>query len=179
MKHYEMERISLMKEVIGEKADSLIDSRLEKLEKLLDSNADSTRNDLEIALNKLAADKTDGSLVISFLRSSYILNSHEFYIVCYEGEPFVEEEPDCVYFSMKNVLSGIEEDWHEMDEELHQNFIRVFAGEKEEIHRWYMERIYTALESIMQMAVEKMQKSRGVDVYYGGYMEEIKIIGSI
>ncbi len=179
MKHYEMERIAQMKEIIGEKADFLIDSRLEKLGKLLASNADSIRCDLEIALKKLVSDKKDGSLVMSFLRSSYILNSHEFYIACYEGEPFVEEEPDCTYFSMKSAFSGIEEDFYEMDEELHQNFIRVFAGEKEEIHRWYMERIYIALESIMQMAVEKMQKSKGVNVYYGGYMEEVKIIGSI
>lgn len=179
MKQYEMERIGQMKEVIGEKADSLIDSCLKKLEKLLVGNADSIRNDLEIALKELAADKEEGSLVISFLRSSYILNNHEFYIAYYEGEPFVEEEPDCIYFSMKNALSGIEKDWHEMDEELHQNFIRVFAGEKEEIHRWYMERIYIALESIMRMAIEKMQKRSGVNVYYGGYMEEVKLIGSI
>ena len=42
-----------------------------------------------------------------------------------------------------------------------------------------MERIYIALESIMRMAVKKMQKNKGVNVYYGGYMEEVKIIGSI
>lgn len=179
MKHYEMERISQTKEVIGEKVDSLINSRLEKMEKLLVSNADSIQNDLGIALTELTSDKKDGSLVISFLRSSYILKSHELYIAYYGGEPFVEEEPDCIYFNMKSIFSGIEEDWHEMDKELHQNFIRVFAGEKEEIRRWYMERIYIALESIMRMAVKKMQKNKGVNVYYGGYMEEIKIIGSI
>lgn len=168
-----------MQELLEDKLIFLISRRMDKIRTLYIENTFNIRNDLEIALKKLAADKTDGSLVISFLRSSYILNSYEFYIACYEGEPFVEEEPDCTYFSMKSTFSGIEEDFHEMDEELHQNFIRVFAGEKEEIHRWYMERIYIALESIMQMAVEKMQKSKGVNVYYGGYMEEVKIIGSI
>ena len=179
MKNCEMGRITQMKEALGEKVDSLIYRHLEKLEKLLICNTDNIRKDMETVLKELASDKKDGSLVISFLRSSYILKSYEFYIAYYEGELFVEEEPDCVYFSMKSALRGIEEDWREMDEELHQNFIRVFAGEKEEIHRWYIEQLYIAMESIMKMAVEKMQKSRGVDVYYGGYMEEVKVIGSI
>ena len=168
-----------MQELLESKLNFLISRRLDKIRKLYFENTYNMQNDLEIALIELVSDKTDGSLVISFLRSSYILKSYEFYIAYYEGELFVEEEPDCVYFSMKRALRGIEEDWREMDEELHQNFIRVFAGEKEEIHRWYIEQLYIAMESIMKMAVEKMQKSRGVDVYYGGYMEEVKVIGSI
>lgn len=88
MKHYEMERVAQMKEVIGEKTDSLTNSRLEKLEKLLIDSVDSIRNDLEIALKELASDKTDGNLVISFLRSSNILKNYEFYIAYYDGEPW-------------------------------------------------------------------------------------------
>lgn len=179
MKCYEMERIHQMKAVIGEKTDSLIGRRLEKMKKIFTNNTDNMQSDLETALTELISDKKVGSLVISFLRSSYILNTHEFYIAYYEREPFVEEEPDCIYFSMKSLFLGIEEDWREMDRELCQNFIRVFAGEKEEIRRWYMERIYIALESMMKEAVEKIQKRGAVDVYYGGYMEEIKVIGCI
>lgn len=179
MKQCEMGRIPQMKEAIGEKADLFIGRHLEKLSKSLTSNRDTIWRDLESALEKLASDKKEGSLVISFLRSSYITNNQEFYIAYYEEEPFVEEEPDCIYFDMKRAFGGIEEDWHEIDEVLHQKFIRVFAGEKEEIHRWYMERIYIALENIMKTAVEKMHKSGAITVYYGGYMEEIKAIGSI
>lgn len=168
-----------MQEFLEDKLIFLLGRRIDKVRELYIENTYSIRNDLEMTLKELAADKKKGSLVISFLRSSYISGSHEFYIAYYEGEPFVEEEPDCIYFSMKNAFSGIEKDWHEMDEDLYHNYIRVFAGEKEEIHRWYMERIYIALESIMRMVIEKMQKSKGVNVYYGGYMEEVKIIGSI
>ncbi len=175
----EMGRMIQMKEVIGEKTTSLLDRRLKRMEKNLIDNMDQTLQDLETTLVELASDKKDGSLVISFLRSSYILNSHEFYIAYYEGEPFVEEEPACVYFDMKSIFSGIEEDWKELDEELCHNFIRVFAREKEEIHRWYMEQIYIALEGIMKLAVENMQKNSGVEVCYGGYMEEVKVIGGI
>lgn len=179
MKHYEMGRIAQMKETLGEKADFLLRRRFEKLEKLLNSNTDNIRNNLENALRELASDKEVGSLVISFLRSSYITNSHEFYIAYYEDDLFVKEEPDCIYFSMKPAFYGIEEDWNEIDEDLHKNFIRVFAGEKEEIHRWYMEQIYITLESVMKMAVDNIPKSRDIDVYYGGYMEKMKAIGSI
>lgn len=47
------------------------------------------------------------------------------------------------------------------------------------MRRWYMERIYISLESIMERIVEKMQKSRDIDVYYGSYMEDVKAIGHI
>lgn len=174
-----MERVTHMKEVIEEKVDFLICKRLEKLEKLLNSNANKIRNDLETVLEELVSDEEEGSLVISFLRSSYILNSYEFYIAYYKDDLFVDEEPACIYFSMRSVFHGIEEDWCEINEELRKNFIRVFAGEKEEMRRWYMERIYISLESIMERIVEKMQKSRDIDVYYGSYMEDVKAIGHI
>lgn len=129
MRQCEMGRIPQMKETIGEKADLFIDRRLEKMAKSLTSNSTIWRN-LESALEKLTSDKKEGSLVISFLRSSYISNSQEFYVAYYEGDLFVEEEPDCIYFDMKRAFGGIEEDWHEINEELHQKFIRVLQEKK-------------------------------------------------
>ncbi|MDE7197426.1 MAG: hypothetical protein K2O15_00925 [Lachnospiraceae bacterium] len=156
MNQCKMERIPQMKELIREKADSLMSVRLKYIENLLESHKDSVRKDFELALERLVSEKNKGSLVISFLRSSYILNSHEFYIAFYEEEPFVEEEPADICFSMEKVFDGIEEDWHEMDEMLQQNFIRVFAGEKAETHRWYMERLYVALGSIIMKMIEEL-----------------------
>ena len=179
MNQYKMERMPHMKETIGEKADFLRNVRLQDIESLLDGDKASVRKELEHALEQLASDKKEGSLVICFLRSSYIANSHEFYIAFYEEEPFVEEEPDCIYFRMKEVFDGLEEDWRELDEALHQHFIRIISGEKAEIHRWYTERIYQALDRIMKETVENMGKDKGISVYYGGYMEELKAIGCI
>lgn len=179
MNQYKMERMPQMKESIGGKADSLMSVRLQSIENLLRSDKVSVRKDLELVMEQLAADRKEGSLVICFLRSSYILGSHEFYIAFYEEEPFVEEEPDSVYFSMKEVFDGLEEDWRELDETLHEHFIRVISGEKAEIHRWYTERIYKGLDRIMREIVEDMEKGRGIPAYYGGYMEEVKAIGCI
>ena len=179
MNQYKMGRMPQMKETVGEKADFLRNVRLKYIENLLESEKNSVRKDLEHVLEQLASDKKAGSLVISFLRSSYILNSHEFYIAFYEGEPFVEEEPAGIYFSMEKVFDGIEEDWREMDVALHQHFIRIISGEKAEIHRWYTERLYAALGSIIMKMIENMGKDRGIPVYYGGYMEEIKGLGYI
>lgn len=179
MNKYEMERMPQMKETIGEKADSLMNVRLKYIENLLESEKNSVRKDFGLALEQLMADRKEGSLVISFLRSSYILNSHEFYIAFYEEEPFVEEEPACIYFSMEKVFDGIEEDWRELDAALHQHFIQIISGEKAEIHRWYTERLYAALGSIIMKMIEDMGKDRRIPVYYGGYMEEIKRIGYI
>lgn len=104
MKQCEMGRFTQMKEVIGEKVDLLIEKRLHKLEKSLTNKEENIWRDLESVLRELTSDKKEGSLVISFLRSSYITNNQEFYIAYYEEEPFVEEEPDCIYFNMKKGL---------------------------------------------------------------------------
>lgn len=51
----------------------------------------------------------------------------------------MEEEPECIYFSLQPLLSKVEEDLKEIIAELHEKFIRVLSAEKEEICRWYME----------------------------------------
>lgn len=179
MKRCETGRVPQMKERVGEKANFLLGRRIKEVEERLTGDTDQILRDLEAVFIKLVSGKEDGVLVISFLRSSYILNNHEFYIAYYEGEPFVEEEPSCLYFSIKSILGSIEEDWKELAEELHHHFIRVFAWEKEEIHRWYMEQIYIALEDVMKTAIENMRENGSIEVCYGGYMEEVKVIGSI
>lgn len=179
MEHYEMERIAPMKDAIGEKANALINERLRKIEKLFIDNTDNIQSNLEAALKTLAGNRAVGSLAISFLRSSYISRSHEFYIAYYEDIPFVKEEPDCIYMNFQSLLKGMEEDFREIDDNLQKKFIRVFAGEKEEIHRWYAEQIYMELGNILKMVVSKIQENGKLPVCYGGYMEELKIIGNI
>lgn len=179
MEHYEMERIAPMKIAIEEKANALISDRMKEIEKLLADNTDNIRSDLEAALKGMAGNRVTGSLAISFLRSSYISRSHEFYIAYYEDIPFVEEDPDCISMNFRPILKGMEEDLREIDDNLQKNFIRVFAGEKEEIHRWYMERVYISLGNILKMAVGKIEGNGKIPVCYGGYMEELGIIGAI
>lgn len=161
MKQSERGRIVQMKEVIGEKADLLIDRRLKKMEKSLASDKDAIWRDLESALKKLASDKTKGNLIISFLRSSYILNSQEFYIAYYEGEPFVEEEPDCIYLNMKRAFSGMVEAANEYYNNLQQN------GEKYRQKAFLENNTYEAIESAIleKLDITKDKNKDGIVDY--------------
>lgn len=179
MKRCEIERVDQMKEFLESKVDFLINERIRKIENLYFSNAGNIQNDLETALKKLVSDRGSGKLVLSYLRSSYLLDNYEFYLAYYEGEIFVEEEPDCIYFDMQSGFSGIDEDLLELDESFHGKFVRVTMGEKEEIHKWYIEQIYKQLCHIVEAAVERIEAEKKTEIYYGGYMDEVKLVGKI
>ena len=179
MRKYEMERISSMKDSLEEKVGVLICDRLIEMEVLYNNNEGNIQEDLEMTLKELLPERKEGKIVIAYLRSSYILNNHEFYIAYYEDEVFVEEEPDHVYFSMYPILKGIDEDLQEIERSLQEKFIRILAWEREEIHRWYMEQIYVRFQNIMKVVVGTMRQESGIEMYYGGYMDEVKIIGNL
>lgn len=179
MKKYKMDRIDQMKEILTEKKNLLINNRINKIEKAYFDNICNIKTDLEKALRNLASSREGGRLAISFLRSSYIVNSHEFYIAYYKRDIFVEEEPECIYFSLQPLFSGTEEDLKEIIEELHKRFIRVLSAEKEEICRWYMEHIYSQFVYVMETALNCMEIKTGIPIYYGEYMGNLKLIGKI
>lgn len=66
--------------------------------------------ELAAVLQALEAGRTKGRMVISYLRSSYILSRHNFYIAYYAEDSFVEEEPEGFYFSFGSVLGEAEKD---------------------------------------------------------------------
>lgn len=174
-----MERIGVLKNFLTEEKDFLVKKRLNKIEDLYKNKEKSIGNRLEITLKKLVSEKEKGILAISYLRSSYITESHEFYIAYYFGDVFVEEEPDCVYFSMYSLFEAVKEDWIQIDKKLDKNFVRVFMAEKKEIHRWYMKQLYESFDIVLKLILEDMKVEKGIDVYFGGFMDEVKLIGRI
>ena len=179
MKRCEMERIEQMKEFLEIKKDFLIKERINKMKGIFIENIDKKRNEMENALRELLPDENKGKLVISYLRSSYILNSHEFYVAYYEGEAFVEEEPSSTYLDLKLIFDEIDEDLQEMDQALHKKFIRVFAGEKEEVRRWYIEQIYMQFVHVVKAVVDGISEGKKIEIYYGGYMDALEFVSKI
>ena len=179
MKRFEMERIGQMKEFMEARKNVLIKERINKMKYLFVENIHNKKSELENILKELSKNKNEGKLVISYLRSSYILSSHEFYVAFYEGEVFVKEEPPCIYFNLKPIFDGIDEDLRKLDQALHKKFIRIFAGEKEEIHRWYMEQIYMQFVHIVKAAIEGIIEEKEIEIYYGGYMDALEVAGRI
>ena len=143
------------------------------------NNVCNIKVNLEEDLKKLISHSKDGKLVIAYLRSSYIVNSYEFYIAYYKGEVFVEEEPACIYFSMRPLFFEVEKDIKEIIEYLHGKFIRVLSAEKEEICWWYIEHIYSRFIYVMESAVNCIEIRAGIDIFYGGYMDNLELVGMI
>ena len=56
-----------------------------------------------------------------------------------------------------------------MDQALEREFFRLIAAEKEEIHRWYMEQLYQEFGTVWRF--------KGKNIYFGGFMDEISLIG--
>ncbi len=177
MERYELERLEEMKEYLRKEKELLTRERLKRMEDRFSDNVYHLKADLAAVLKGLAMERKEGSLVISYLRSSFITEKGEFYIAYYSGEPFVEEEPDSVFYSMKELLEGIEDDWDIMNRKLREKFIRFMTSEQEEIRRWYMDGIYEGMGRIFQAALESAEGEKQVGVFYGNYMDRLEKIG--
>lgn len=179
MEQSELVRFKAMQDYLEEDVACLLQERIEKIIKLLKGSEKYIGERFIAALNELISTEEMGVLVVSCLRSSYILGNHEFYLAHYTGDPFVEENPDSIYLDMSALFEPAKEDFEKLDYVLGKNFIRIFPSEKEEIHRWYMEQIYSRFGQVLGLILEKTTKDNGVEVYYGEFMGELFLIGKI
>lgn len=172
-------RFKAMQDYLEEDVAYLLQERIEKIIKLLKGSEKYIGEGFICALNELISTEEMGILVVSCLRSSYILGSHEFYLAHYIGDEFVEENPDSKYLDMSVLFKPVKEDFEKLDYRLGRNFIRIFSSEKEEIHRWYMEKVYSRFGKVLGLILEETSEEKGVKVYYGEYMGELSLIGKI
>lgn len=173
-----MKRVQEIKLFLQDEKNFLIKKRIEKIKSLC-AESDIWQRELEVILKELTVKKEKNHLVIAWLRSSYITGRHIFYIAGYEKEPFVEEEPDSFYYSVRELLAEVVEDRKMMEMKLQSNFTRIFPSETEEIFRWYMEGLYMALGNVFEEILRNIPTENNLNVYFGGYMDELKLIGKI
>lgn len=128
---------------------------------------------VQAPVKNLEEQKTEGAVVVSYLRSSVVTGSHVFYIAYYNGEPFVEEEPEAVYLDLRHVFEDAETDCVEIIRILGKKFMRVLDSEKEEIRRWYLYLIYERLGASIKPQTEENHTAGKVPVLYGGYMDKL------
>lgn len=174
-----LERLEMMKDFLSKKINYLKRERINEISKQFLNDAGNISSNLKEMLKRLALEEETCVIVISYLQSSYITGNHEFYIASYIGEPFVVEELNYTYFSMNSLLKKTEKDFEQMDKELKKEFFRPITAEKEEIHRWYMAQLYKEFDNVFKLGIENIEKKQGNDVYFGGFMDELKLIGRV
>lgn len=168
-----MDRIKEMKDFLHDTEEIMVKERIDKI-KIICMREENIKKEIQAIVDRLSMGKTGGCIVISFLRSSYITCSHEVCIAYYLGEPFVEENPDCEYYSLRPFFDGIEDELQYMIKELRNKYIRIMASEIEEIRRWFMDEIYTGLGIIFKSILADIQDKSDIAVFYGNYMDELE-----
>ena len=170
-----LERLEKIKEVFMEKKEVLFMKRLETIENLL--RQEKKNGKWKKAIGSFLLQKEEGYLVLSFLRSSYLTKSHKFLLAFYREEPFLEEEPDRMILDLYYFFAPASADLQKLKKEMEKQLPHIFAAEQEEICRWYMEELYQRFGEVLFSIVEKQEE--GIEVYYGGFMEELDWIGRI
>lgn len=176
-----MEKLSLIKINLQEDIEQLSKLRIQKMLEIYEAAKNSLLADWNEEMNHIIGER-GGIVVISFLRSSYITRSHSFKIAFYEKDIFVEENPAAFTYNMSPYFVGVEEDINYLWKKTEKEFIQVFSWRKEELRRFYMERIYKESVVIFRNIINEMERTADeAEVYYGeeiGQAEQIVITGS-
>ena len=134
-----------------------------------------------------AGEKAENTfVVITYLRSSYITESHQFKIALYEDEPFVEEAIMDRFVDLTQLYKQeerIPELIDKLTRKIRLKFIRVVPYEIEEVRRFYMESLYKNSSFFFKNIVNEMGTGESGSVknivYFGEEMGKIEEIGVI
>lgn len=171
-----MERVNEMLDSIRETIVQI----LEKRDAQLETGYQIQKEQAAEAVKNMMSLQTK-SIVITWLRSSYITGSHKFRIAAYEEEPFVEEEPEHIYFSLDFFFDFVEDDMHLFLKHLQKQYIHIFKSEIEEMRRYYMEQLYKRCIHFFCNAVDVSGQegdSGRITVFFGEEMGELVEIGN-
>lgn len=80
---------------------------------------------------------------------------------------------------MKPLFQTMEEDFKEIDRRLEKDFLRPIAAEKEEVHRWYVWQVYNGFGAVLKLFFKNIEEEQGKKVYFGGFMDQLELIGRI
>lgn len=174
-----MEQLEEMKASIVPEIELQLEKRIAWIAALYDREQERFIKILAVLLSDLEL-ATEGSLVITYLRSSYITQSHRFKIAFYPEVPFVKEDPDFTVFDFTPFLEGVEEDTESLKHALQKRIVNIFSCYQEEISRYYMGRLYQKSICLFQQLIRDI-KSEGntISVFFGDEMGEIECIGTI
>lgn len=145
------------------------------------TNENETNNELnefwyDITKNIGAAEK----IVISFLRSSAITNSHKFRIAGYVDEIFVETPIFETFVSFKNSVNKGLGQTDDLYKKLAPTFIQITNYEKEEIRRYYTTQLYKVCsKKFRDVLISQNDTNSPLKIYFGEEMGELNEIGEI
>lgn len=175
MEAFVWKRVEARKEFLIEKKQVLLLERLEIIKNSLKEEIRNKSSRWKEEIFSWLAEREEGCLVLSFLRSSYLTGSHKFLLSFYQEEPFLEENPDSISIDFYPYFAPAKADIQELNRAMEKEFVAILAAEKEEIRRWYLDQLYQEFKTILPSLLENQEN--GIDIYYGGFMEKLDWVG--
>jgi len=141
-------------------------------------------NDLQVkeAFNSLKANITteEASIVITYLRSSYITGTHQFKIALYENVPFMNEATLYRLVDLTPLYQRTPELIDQLTKKIRFQFKRIMPYEIEEIRRFCMEYFYKNSCFFFEKVLENIENdAETISIYFGEEIGQIEKIGVI
>ena len=166
-----MERVQNMVDYLAKDMETAMENRKQQW---LELNTQPLKSKLQSFINSIS-ELEDGTIVISYLKSSYITKSHKFKIAQYADAPFMELYPLFEYVDAKFLFDHINNDMIKLINRLENKFFRIKNSEKEEIRRYYMEWLYEESRIIFkQVILDIFSGSLIPPIYFGAELCEVR-----
>lgn len=152
----------------------------QQLETWKQEQANTNDPPIQAALESLKTKSTTvcHSLVITFLRSSYVTGSHAFKMALYENEPFITPPICHQLIDMSHRYADTTAGINRLAKKMNSKFSHVLSSEREEVRRWVMEQYYKESHFIFEkLFVQASSSDLAVPVYFGEEMGHVTQIG--
>jgi len=121
----------------------------------------------------------DSHMVITYLRSSALTESHRFKLAVYKEEPFVDAPIYETRLEMKSLYTEVPNDVQALIKKLSPTYIQILSYEKEEIKRRFTARLYQQSYHFFAGVLEEMETQQQLPVYFGEEVSELITIGAM
>ena len=170
-----MQRISELLEDLKEEimqAQSHWELQLQNIE------TDTIKRQLREAKTKIESNSE--GIIITYLRSSYITESHRFKLAVYTEEPFVDDPIYHTYLDLSVLYQETNQQLEAFTKQLGSKFYRILPYEVEEIRRHYISLLYQNNHLFFERALEEMtNEDQAIPIYFGEEMGALQRIGAI
>ena len=140
-------------------------------------NTTDTKKVLQEAITKT---NLDSHMVITYLRSSAITESHQFKLAVYEKDPFIGTPIYQTMLNMKPLYTEVPNYMQTLLKQLSPPYFQIFPYEKEEIKRSFTAKLYHQSHHFFDHVLKEVKMNRKQrPIYFGEEMGELKTIGEI
>ena len=128
---------------------------------------------------KTSAD-VDSGIVITYLRSSYVTESHHFKLAIYQKEPFTNPPLYQTFLDMKFLYVQIASYMEILIKKLTPPYVRILSYEKEEIRRTFTAKLYEESYHFFERVLTELEsEDKKIPVYFGEEMGQLITIGAM